>query len=115
MSLQHIGSVIEGTTAVVQCAVPSIYPGYEETEFRVIVGEEHYVAGAESQRLDNNGLTYTVTHEETILFHRSQHGNRVTCEVTWNEAPIEVIRASNSEDLDIYCRHINFISYKFSH
>ena len=58
MNQQDTGSVIVGRLELLECRVPSIYPGYDETEFRVTVGYEHYFTGAKSQSFDSNSITY---------------------------------------------------------
>ena len=82
----------------------SIYPGSEETEFRVKVGSQYHTGGTESQRQDSNAVTYTVTYTLSLIFNRNQQGQEVQCEVTWGEGPIEVTKASNTEQLDVYCK-----------
>ena len=94
-----------------QCTVSSIYPGSEETEFRVKVGSQYYTGGTESQSQDSNGVTYTVTYSESLSFNRNQQGQEVQCEVTWGEGPIEVTRTSNTEELDVFCKYGNYFVF----
>ena len=82
----------------------SIYPGREETEFRIKVGSQYHTGGTESQSQDSNGVTYTVTYTQSLSFNRNQQGQEVQCEVTWGEEPIEVTKTSNTEELDVYCK-----------
>ena len=102
--LSTANSVTEDSSQTVQCIVPSIYPGKEQTEFRVRVGSQYHTGGAETQVFDSNGVTSTVIYTQTLNFNRNQQGLTLQCEVTWNEAPIEVIKTSNSQVLDVFCR-----------
>ena len=103
VSLSTIDFVVEDSPTNIQCTVSSIYPGSQETEFRVKVGSQYYTRGTESQSQDSNGITYTVTYTQSLRFNRNQQGQEVQCDVTWGEGPIEVTRTSNTEELDVYC------------
>ena len=105
VSMLTIDFVVEDSPTDIQCTVPFIYPGSEETEFRVKVGSKYHTGGTESQRQDSNGVTYTVTYTQSLRFNRNQHNQGVQCEVTWGDGPIKVTRTSNTEELDVYCKY----------
>ena len=110
VSMSTIEIVLEDSPTNIQCTVSSIYPGREETEFRVKVGNQYHTGGTESQSQDSNGVTYTVTYTQTLNFNRNQHNQEVQCEVIWGEGPIEVTKISNTEELEVYCEY-----YKIKH
>ena len=105
VSLSTIDFTVEDLTDDIQCAVSSIYPGREDTEFRVKVGSQYYTGGTESQSQDSNGVTYTVIYTQSLNFYRNHQGQEVQCEVIWGEGPIEVTKLSNTEKLDVYCKY----------
>ena len=110
VSLSTIDFVVEDSLTDIQCTVSSIYPGSEETEFKVKVGSQYYTGGTESQSQDSNGVTYKVTYRQTLSFNRNQKGQEVQCEVTWGEGPIEVTKISNTEELDVYCKYYKYFT-----
>ena len=110
VNLSTIDFVVEDSFTDIQCRVSSIYPGREETEFRVKVGSQYHTGGTESQSQDSNGVTYTVTYTQSLSFNRNQHNQEVQCKVTWGEGPIEVSKISNIETLDVYCKYYKYFT-----
>ena len=110
VSLSTTDTVVEDSPTDIQCTVSSIYPGSDQTEFRVKVGNQYYTGGTESQSQDSNGVTYTVAYTQSLRFNRNQQGQEVQCELTWGEGPIEVSKISNTETLDVYCKYYKYFT-----
>ena len=100
-----LSTVLENIDAEFQCVVTSIYPGKSATEFSLRVGSEYYTGGVETESMESNDVTYTVTYTYTGRFSRSQQDQQVQCEVAWqDDTPIETVTTSTTQQLEVYCK-----------